>query len=535
MAKIPRYISVTALAFLVIMILLITSNVGEPANACSGPSVIANVSRTQININQSVTVTGLIYPFQQNASVLVTFVRPDSSWVNCYTTVNATGQFNVTLTLDEYGFWSIYAIHDAIDSRLSVQVLSPPNSTSPPIPIWSPLVTPTPSLLVIGLGLFIIIGGAIAVAKIVPDKKRKVTSARVYVQIALVFFLFLGLFIGINGLPGFPFASMTEHDYLIGTNIAGVSNPDGLTVPTFGCYYACGRTVTCAMWQIQAYIFPFWNSGHGWDVNYLLPGIERLAIVFGLVILMSLILGRIFCGWACPFGLYIDFIDWIRKTFRFRHKDLSEKTSEKIRQLRYVIIAAILIVCFILGSEAITGTLVVPGTQPGGFTYTYFSSPFCQVCPMKPLCVMIETLLGPMRPAQIFSTTTGQFLQLGYYVTSLNLLSLGIVTVAAFVFRRSWCRICPLGGLIALFSTFPPFKYVSVTRLEKTETKCTKCGICKRVCPTQVTKVYKEKGGNVNDPACIMCLRCVEMCPEKSCLKVKMAGETVFESRNWLE
>ena len=328
---------------------------------------------------------------------------------------------------------------------------------------------------------------------------------------------------------------MTEHDYLIGTNLAGVSNPDGLSVPTFGCYYACGRTVTCALWQIQAYIFPFWNSGHGWDVNYVLPGIERLAIVFGLVILMSLILGRIFCGWACPFGLYLDFISWIRKTFRFHHKDLSEKTSEKIRQLRYVIIAAILIVSFILGSEAITGTLVVPGTQPGGYTYTYFSSPFCQVCPMKPLCVMIETLLGPMRPAQIFSTTTGQFLQLGYYVTSLNLLVLGIVTAAAFVFRRSWCRICPLGGLIALFSTFPPFKYISVTRLEKTETKCTKCGICKRVCPTQVTKVYKEKGGNVNDSACIMCLRCVEMCPEKSCLKVKMAGKTVFESRNWLE
>ncbi len=115
MVKIPGYISVTALAVLVVMVLLITSNVGEPANACSGPSVIANVSPTQININQSVTVTGLIYPFQQNASVLVTFVRPDSSWVNCYTTVNATGQFNVTLTLNEYGFWSIYTIHDAID------------------------------------------------------------------------------------------------------------------------------------------------------------------------------------------------------------------------------------------------------------------------------------------------------------------------------------------------------------------------------------------------------------------------------------
>ena len=250
---------------------------------------------------------------------------------------------------------------------------------------------------------------------------------------------------------------------------------------------------------------------------------------------MSLILGRLFCGWVCPFGLYIDFMSWIRKKLGFSHRNLSEKNNEKIRQLRYVIIAAILILSFILGSEAITGHLIIPSTQPGGYAYTYFSSPFCQVCPMKPLCVMILTVLGPMKQAEIFATTTGQFLQLGYYVTSLNLLVIAIVTAAAFVFRRSWCRICPLGGLIAVFSTFPPFKYVSVTRLQKTETKCTKCGICKRVCPTQVTKVYKAKGGNVNDAACVMCLRCVEMCPEKICLKVNMAGQTVFESRNWLE
>jgi hypothetical protein len=33
----------------------------------------------------------------------------------------------------------------------------------------------------------------------------------------------------------------------------------------------------------------------------------------------------------------------------------------------------------------------------------------------------------------------------------------------------------------------------------------------------------------------MLCLRCVEMCPESECLKVKFAGKTVFKSRNWLE
>jgi polyferredoxin len=139
-----------------------------------------------------------------------------------------------------------------------------------------------------------------------------------------------------------------------------------------------------------------------------------------------------------------------------------------------------------------------------------------------------------MRTEYILDPVAGQFYQLGFYVTSLNLFVLGVVTVAAFFVRRSWCRICPLGGLIALFNRFPPFKWVSGVRLDKVEEKCTKCGICKRVCPTQVTEVYENKGGDVTTANCILCLRCVEMCPEEGCLNFKVAGKTAFKSRNWL-
>jgi len=49
-----------------------------------------------------------------------------------------------------------------------------------------------------------------------------------------------------------------------------------------------------------------------------------------------------------------------------------------------------------------------------------------------------------------------------------------------------------------------------------------------------VKEVYEEKGGDVASSGCIMCLRCVEMCPEKDCLKFKVARKSVFKSRNWL-
>ena len=110
-----------------------------------------------------------------------------------------------------------------------------------------------------------------------------------------------------------------------------------------------------------------------------------------------------------------------------------------------------------------------------------------------------------------------------------------LVTILSLAYRRFWCRICPLCGLTALFSTFWPFKRIALTRLHKKEELCTKCGICKRVCPTQVTEVYDLKGGDVTVSGCMLCLRCVEMCPEKGTLKLKFAGKDVVESRNWVE
>jgi formate hydrogenlyase subunit 6/NADH:ubiquinone oxidoreductase subunit I len=67
------------------------------------------------------------------------------------------------------------------------------------------------------------------------------------------------------------------------------------------------------------------------------------------------------------------------------------------------------------------------------------------------------------------------------------------------------------------------------------EEKCTKCGVCKRVCPTQATQMYEKKGGDVTESRCTLCIRCVELCPYEDALTLKFAGKTVVRSRNWLK
>ena len=123
---------------------------------------------------------------------------------------------------------------------------------------------------------------------------------------------------------------------------------------------------------------------------------------------------------------------------------------------------------------------------------------------MRPLCILIECALGEIKwsyISQVTSETSGNLLWIsGFYVTSINLVVLIAVTALALAYRRFWCRICPLGALTGFFSTFTPFKQIALTKLTKNEQKCTRCGVCKRVCPTQADQVLIRKAETLQSP-----------------------------------
>lgn len=377
----------------------------------------------------------------------------------------------------------------------------------------------------IAVGL--ILAGILAILIWVRNLTRKLSALRLFIQIVSVGVIFLGLIIGPFGLDQWAYLGTAPRDIVVGTDILGMQYPDGLSVPTFSCYYASGRTATCVVWQLQSYLFP----DFGTSSVYLTSGLERLAIAVGLLVIMSIVFGRFLCGWVCPFGLYMDLLTRLRKALKIKHWTISERTNEILKQARYLIIAAFLILSVILGMRAIAGVELISETELG----RYLEIPFCQICPAKPLFVLVESGLGYMDINYVLSRTIGDLALTGWYLTSINLIILGVVTGGSFMVRRLWCRICPLGGLIALFSRIGPFKRLSLIKLTKIEEKCTKCGICKRVCPPQVTEVYEENGGDVTKTDCILCFRCVEMCPYEGCLKVNVAGKPIYKSKNWLK
>jgi polyferredoxin len=256
------------------------------------------------------------------------------------------------------------------------------------------------------------------------------------------------------------------------------------------------------------------------------------SLVLGVIVVITIVLGRFFCGWICPFGLYMDFITLLRKSFKIRHWNLSEKVNKYLHKLRYAIVAAVLTLPFFFGpldSEVWRSFMLFQGSfNP---LIVFFLGP------LEPLIIPWPGLVGFNGYSvsypyvrEIIAYSSGPFF------ISLNVfLFVAFTVVCSFMVRRFWCRFCPTAVSIAAVDRFKRSKWAPLLHIYKVEEKCTKCGVCKRVCPVQVTEVYEQKGGDVTTSMCMLCLRCAEMCPYEDCLKVNIAGRTVFKSRNWLE
>jgi polyferredoxin len=261
-------------------------------------------------------------------------------------------------------------------------------------------------------------------------------------------------------------------------------------------------------------------------------------IVLIVILIMPIVLGRFFCGWLCPFALYMDAITLIRKAFKVRYRNLPDKLNKFLHNFRYVLLLFFLILPLIL---SIMRIIEPPENLDIGIIMALlFAGPFEPLrILLGPVIPLIVPWAGPLEIGGLyFSYPYVQeviYYSSGIFVTINALIFLALTVVGSFFVRRVWCRFCPTGSSIAILNRLKGFKWAPVLHLDKDEEKCTKCGICKRVCPVQVTEVYEQKGGKIMTSMCMLCVRCVEMCPYEDCLKVKIGGKTVFKSRNWLE
>jgi polyferredoxin len=222
----------------------------------------------------------------------------------------------------------------------------------------------------------------------------------------------------------------------------------------------------------------------------------------GLTLLLTLLLGRVWCGWLCPLGTLLD---WTRLR-RSRTGDVS--LGSGWRQVKHFLLFTILI-------GALLGNLTLLILDP---LTLLFSTVAASVLPaLNGLVTAAETALyrfGPLQiPLELFDGFVREWLlpeEQRFFQQNVTLALVFASVLALNAIRpRFWCRyLCPLGALLGLTSK------VSWLRHTVDEAACTSCQRCARVCPTGT--IDAQRGFAADPSECTMCLDCLESCPSNA-------------------
>jgi polyferredoxin len=225
-------------------------------------------------------------------------------------------------------------------------------------------------------------------------------------------------------------------------------------------------------------------------------------LLWALVILVAtLILGRVWCGWVCPLGTLLDLF-----SFR-RAQGNTIRVSPRWRQVKYfllfvVLVSALLANLTLLILDPITiltrtlATVVMPALNYAFTTVEFWLYGFG---PLQAPLAWLDTALR----STILSAEQS-FYQLNMLFA---LLFIGIVSLNLFT-DRFWCRyLCPLGALLGLLSKVSWLRRV-------VGPGCNQCRRCGRDCT--MGTIDPERGFASDPGECIICLACLGTCPQES-------------------
>ena len=199
-------------------------------------------------------------------------------------------------------------------------------------------------------------------------------------------------------------------------------------------------------------------------------GIKAIAggIGFALImLLLTMVFGRFFCGWICPMGTMIDCAGSLKK----KRKVFSDTANRKISSVKFYLLGIFLI-------------LAVFKVQTAGVA--------------DPLVIMAKVVLFYIGPAlsMLFGLAYDYILQLRISF----LIFMLILGISVFI-PRLWCRaLCPLGALYALVSKF--------SLLRRVAPGCSDCKVCSTTC--RMGAITDD--GDYVKTECVLCMDCLYCC-----------------------
>ena len=211
--------------------------------------------------------------------------------------------------------------------------------------------------------------------------------------------------------------------------------------------------------------------------------------VVAVLVVLTLVFGRIYCSVICPLGVMQDVVSWLhgrRKRNRFTY-------SKEKKWLRYGMLG-VFIISAVAGINAIV-SLLAPYSSYGRIASNLF----------KPVYEAGNNVLASI--AEHFNSYA--FYSVDVWMKSLPTLIIASVTFVAIVILawrggRTYCNtICPVGTILSFFARFSWFK----VRID--ESKCVNCGLCTKNCKASAIDFKNHK---IDYSRCVVCGDCLGKC-----------------------
>ena len=210
--------------------------------------------------------------------------------------------------------------------------------------------------------------------------------------------------------------------------------------------------------------------------------------VLFVIIVMTLLFGRVYCSFICPLGIAQDVAIYLAKNRKGRRGGC-HSSSDRYLFLRYSILL-ITVVLLLVGFAMPLG-IVEPFSIFGRFITAV----------IKPVFVWINNFLSDSGLVPIYPCAYSPF-SLAAFLLGFG--SFVAVLVFAFFRNRLFCNsLCPVGTLLGLLSRF------SLVKIVFNQSDCVQCGQCTQVCKANCID-YENK--TIDYERCVACFNCLNAC-----------------------
>lgn len=198
---------------------------------------------------------------------------------------------------------------------------------------------------------------------------------------------------------------------------------------------------------------------------FALPALSGSLVTLLVVVGVTVLWGRFFCGYLCTFGALQELLAFAGKKLLPGLKRMPEKADRVLKYLKYGVLLSLVLLVWAL-------QLPVDST-------------------LSPWGVFGALLSGNLSVMADAVPTLGFGLLL-------------FILIASLFVERAFCRyLCPLGAL------FTPISAGRLFRIRRVETACAGCGACTRSCAMGVA-VHEDSC--VRSGECIDCMKCLAAC-----------------------